>query len=58
MPAFKNAVAQGCNLLELDIMRTRDDEIICCHDEYLGRLTGNHHDVVIDFDYADLPPML
>ena len=45
-------------MLELDIMRTRDDEIICCHDEYMGRLTGRHHDAVADFNYADLPPML
>ena len=28
MPAFENAVAQGCNLLELDISRTRDDQIL------------------------------
>ena len=51
-------MAQGCNLLELDIMKTRDDEIICCHDDDLGRLAGRPSVGVIDFDYADLPPML
>ena len=51
-------MAQGCNLLELDLMRTRDDEMICCHDDDLGRLAGRPDKAVSDFDYADLPPML
>ena len=36
-------------------MRTRDDVIICCHDEWLDRLTGRHVKVS-ETDFADLPP--
>lgn len=43
--------------MELDIMTTKDDVIIVAHDEYLGRLTGDHHSKVSDFNYADLPPL-
>jgi glycerophosphoryl diester phosphodiesterase len=38
LPAFAAAVAQGADMLELDLRRTRDGSIVVLHDQSLLRL--------------------
>lgn len=45
LPAFEEAVAQGADGVELDVMRCGSGELVVCHDERLGRLTGRDLDV-------------
>ena len=40
LPAFAAAVAQGADMLELDLRRTRDAAIVVLHDQSLLRLWG------------------
>jgi glycerophosphoryl diester phosphodiesterase len=40
LPAFSAAVALGADMIELDLRRTRDDEIVVLHDQTLQRLWG------------------
>jgi glycerophosphoryl diester phosphodiesterase len=40
VPAFAAAVAQGADMLELDLRRTRDGAIVVLHDQSLLRLWG------------------
>ena len=40
LPAFTAAVALGAGMVELDLRRTRDDEIVVLHDQTLQRLWG------------------
>jgi glycerophosphoryl diester phosphodiesterase len=40
LAAFASAVAQGADMLELDLRRTRDDAIVVLHDQTLLRLWG------------------
>lgn len=39
MPAFELALEQGADGLELDVQLTRDDAVVCIHDETLERTT-------------------
>lgn len=39
LAAFRGAVDAGCELVELDIFLTRDEELVVVHDEKLGRTT-------------------
>lgn len=51
LAAFRGAVAQGADGVELDVRRTADGCLALSHDDRLpdGRL-------VVDLDFADLPP--
>ena len=40
LPAFAAAVARGADMVELDLRRTRDGEIVVLHDQTLQRLWG------------------
>jgi glycerophosphoryl diester phosphodiesterase len=40
LAAFAAAVRQGADMVELDLRRTRDDEIVVLHDPTLARLWG------------------
>ncbi|MCF7824066.1 MAG: hypothetical protein K9N35_07825 [Candidatus Marinimicrobia bacterium] len=40
IPAFKQAIADGCNAIELDVYRTKDGHLIVFHDNSLERITG------------------
>jgi len=40
LPAFTAAIALGADMVELDLRRTRDDEIVVLHDQTLQRLWG------------------
>jgi len=40
LPAFAAAVAQGADMVEIDLRRTRDGEIVVLHDQTLERLWG------------------
>jgi len=45
MAAFTAAVALGADMIELDLRRTRDEEIVVLHDQTLQRLWGVEADV-------------
>ncbi|XP_063157393.1 lysophospholipase D GDPD3 isoform X2 [Candoia aspera] len=53
--AFKNAVNQGTNLLELDCHITKDGVVVVSHDDNLKRETGHNIDISLT-EYKDLPP--
>jgi glycerophosphoryl diester phosphodiesterase len=40
LPAFEAAVAKGADWIELDLLVSRDDDVVVCHDEELSRLAG------------------
>jgi len=40
LPAFTSAVREGADMVELDLRRTRDGEIVVLHDATLSRLWG------------------
>lgn len=48
LPAFASAVRQGADMVEIDLRRTRDGEIVVLHDPTLARLWG------LDAKVADL----
>ncbi len=37
--AIENAIAKGCDIVEIDVRRTLDGQFIIIHDEYLSRTT-------------------
>jgi glycerophosphoryl diester phosphodiesterase len=39
LAAFREAITDGCDLVELDVLVTRDHELVVLHDEKLGRTT-------------------
>ena len=53
LPAFAAAVALGADMVELDLRRTRDGEIVVLHDQLLQRLWGVGA-AVGDLDLGDL----
>ena len=53
LPAFATAVALGADMVELDLRRTQDGEIVVLHDELLGRLWGVDASVG-DLDLAEV----
>lgn len=54
--AFRNALALGVDVLELDVHLTRDDEVVVLHDATLGRTTTGHG-AVRDVTLAALAPL-
>ncbi|HEY3449178.1 MAG TPA: glycerophosphodiester phosphodiesterase family protein [Myxococcales bacterium] len=40
--AFKEAIRQGADGVELDVMRCGSGELVVCHDDWLDRLAGEH----------------
>lgn len=57
LPAFRNAVRQGSELLELDVHLTRDKQVVVNHDLELSRQCGVRVQVS-SLDYAELPRYL
>jgi glycerophosphoryl diester phosphodiesterase len=45
LPAFTSAVREGADMVELDLRRTRDGEIVVLHDATLSRLWGDGRNV-------------
>ena len=43
--AFKEALRQGADGVELDVMRCGSGELVVCHDSWLDRLAGEHVEV-------------
>jgi glycerophosphoryl diester phosphodiesterase len=37
--SFKKAIKVGCDRTELDVFLTKDKQIVCIHDPYLGRIS-------------------
>jgi glycerophosphoryl diester phosphodiesterase len=52
LPAYELAVAQGADMIEIDLHRTRDAETVVIHDEGLARLGGRGE--VADVDLAEI----
>ncbi len=42
LEAFRGAITQGADGVELDVLQTADGQLVVCHDEWLDRLTGKH----------------
>ncbi|WP_010278398.1 glycerophosphodiester phosphodiesterase [Paenibacillus senegalensis] len=40
LAAFKEALKQGVNMVELDVHLTKDDQIVVCHDQTIDRTTN------------------
>lgn len=40
LAAFKEALGQGVNMVELDVHLTKDDQIVVCHDQTIDRTTN------------------
>ncbi|NXS35019.1 GDPD3 Lysophospholipase, partial [Pomatostomus ruficeps] len=40
-----SAVAEGAELLELDVRRSRDGVVVVSHDRHLWRQSGRHLDI-------------
>lgn len=55
--AFDHALANGAQLLELDVYLTRDRLPVVIHDAHLQRLCGVN-DYVENFMYKNMPPLL
>ena len=53
LPAFASALALGADMVELDLRRTRDDQIVVLHDQTLQRLWGLEASVG-DLDLAEV----
>ena len=53
LPAFAAAIQAGADMVELDLRRTRDGEIVVLHDPTLSRLWGIDQ-TVADLDLAGL----
>lgn len=53
LPAFAAALAQGADMLEIDLRRTRDGTIVVLHDQSLLRLWGTDASVG-DVDLAEV----
>ena len=45
MSAFRQAIQQGVDMLELDVHLTSDDELIVMHDTTLDRTTNGHGNI-------------
>jgi glycerophosphoryl diester phosphodiesterase len=45
LAAFREAVRQGADGVELDVMRCGSGELVVCHDAWLDRLAGAHLEV-------------
>ena len=56
LPAFAAAVALGADMVEIDLRRTRDGEIVVLHDQTLERLWGVDASVG-DLDLAEISPL-
>jgi glycerophosphoryl diester phosphodiesterase len=56
LPAFAAAVALGADMVEIDLRRTRDGEIVVLHDQTLERLWGVDASVG-DLDLAETSPL-
>jgi glycerophosphoryl diester phosphodiesterase len=52
LPAFELAVAQGADMIEIDLHRSRDRETVVTHDDDLARIGGRGE--VADVDAAEI----
>jgi glycerophosphoryl diester phosphodiesterase len=52
LAAFHSAVALGADMVEIDLRRTRDDEVVVLHDPTLERLWGDER-AIRDMDLAE-----
>lgn len=54
LDAFKNSYSQGFDILELDVVPSKDGVIIVSHDNSIHRITGKHQ-LITDLNYSELP---
>jgi glycerophosphoryl diester phosphodiesterase len=53
MAAFEAAIDVGVDMIELDVLRTKDRDMVVIHDESLDRTT-NGHGMVSDYTLSEL----
>lgn len=53
MPAFGAAIALGAAEIELDVWKTRDGELVVCHDECVERVSDGSG-IIRNLDFAEL----
>lgn len=57
--AFKDAIAAGADIVELDVWMTKDGKIVVHHDESLNRMTqGACKSKIYEMDYSALPSII
>jgi len=54
MTAFRHAIAQGTDMLEIDVQLTKDGQVVVSHDDSLTR-TSSVDSSISQTDYNDLP---
>uniref|UniRef100_A0A8D8TN24 Glycerophosphodiester phosphodiesterase domain-containing protein 1 n=1 Tax=Cacopsylla melanoneura TaxID=428564 RepID=A0A8D8TN24_9HEMI len=54
--AFKSALQNGSDMLELDVHRTKDDVVVVAHDLDLTRTTGLNQ-TINQLAFRELPPL-
>lgn len=59
LAAFKDAIAAGADIVELDVWMTKDGKIVVHHDESLNRMTqGACKNKIHEMDYSALPSIV
>jgi glycerophosphoryl diester phosphodiesterase len=53
LAAFRSAIEQGADGVELDVFSTKDHRLVVFHDGTLERMT-NGHGIITSFDFAEL----
>ncbi|XP_031573250.1 lysophospholipase D GDPD1-like [Actinia tenebrosa] len=57
MTAFRHAIENGSEMLEIDLQLTADNQVVVCHDDNLLRVAGLDCNVS-KLNYQDLPPLM
>jgi len=57
LEAFRNANEKGCDMLELDVVCTKDRVVVVAHDNNLLRVHGLDQNIT-DLNFTELPPYL
>ena len=53
LPAIEHAIALGVDMIEIDVRRTRDGQLVLMHDETVDRMTDGSG-AVLDLTYNDI----
>ena len=51
--AVERAIEKGMDFVEIDVRRTKDGVLVCCHDDYISNVTTGTGNIA-DLTYADI----